>query len=327
MGYLVTHRKRARISKRMMVRRRGMGDTPLIAAQVSSSPQGVLTCSADGQFKLVNGVWMRLSAGEVCTAVMPGGPVTNANGAGVTVSDAACAAAPADGINVEGIVFAPVELAPITYSWTCHDASMPGFTREQRATVTKWLTDVQKNAQIGAQIGGRTNQAFGNISVEDFAKALTSGKWPIKVFTGPDGDGKQVLLTVDPTSGNYTFVWQHNPTAFQTLDTFLTSLSPISTDELCKMIPIASKIPNPYAIAGSLVLQMSGKCPPTCPAGMLYDATSKQCACPPGSAYNPQLQRCVATNATPTWLLPAAIIGGVGILLAIALKKKGSPTP
>ena len=76
------------------------------------------------------------------------------------------------------------------------------------------------------------------------------------------------------------------------------------------MIPIASKVPNPYAIAGSLVLQMSGKCPPTCPTGMLYDGT--------------------AAGSFGQFLFApfgVALIGGVGILIARALKKKGSPTP
>jgi hypothetical protein len=302
--------------------RGALGDLSIAAQASTYAPAVEGSCSADGLYKLTGGVWKRLSVGETCTTISSTpGPTLNTSGGGVAVTDVNCGVGPVGGPVVGGIPLAATEGAPVSYAWVCANANIPGLTREQRAQVTQWIKDAQLAAAAGVPGGG----AFGTpgaaqTAATDAYNAIIAGKWPIAVFTGADGDGKQLLVTVDTTNPSnpapYTFTWKHNPTAFETLDHFLSSLSPVQPEDLCSLIPMASKVPNPYVIAGSIVLQMSGKCPPSCPGGMLYDANTKTCACPPGTIYNVAAKMCQAPNAFSN-MLPILVIGGLAVVGAI----------
>lgn len=341
----------------MVVRggRRGFGDTKVVPT-FTAPPSTGLVCDSTGQFTMQNGQWRRLNPGESCSSIgtsTPGhaGP---AGGGGVTVIETVCLQPdPSTGITVDlnspgfinypdghapppvDIVLAPTEGTGIDYQFFCLDATKISLSRDQRNAIVGALT--------GATTGHGHDYPWQAITDGDRVDAGQvaygySGRWwkdvvagqsPVAVFTGADGDTKNVYMKItgDPQKPVATFMWSHRPTAFQTVDAFLESLSPISTDQICSMLPVATKIPNPYVAIGSVVLQMSGKCPPKCPTGMLYDAATKTCACPPGTEFSVAANACVPASPIQKWLVPMMLIGGGALVIAAVNKKRKKATP
>jgi hypothetical protein len=343
MAYIISPKRRL-VRRRV---RRGMGDVaPKGGVPILTAPTRLgVPCDATGQYTLQNGQWRRLMSGEVCSStsgVAPGHENTSGGG-GVAVTETVCLQPDASiGIKIDlnspgflnydgdppppiNIILSATEGAGVEYAFFCVDPNKISLTREQRQAVV-WALTGATTAHGHAypwQAFTDGDRVDANQVVYGYPgrwwKDVVAGESPIAVFTSPaDGDTKNVYVTItgDPRNPIATFRWAHRATAFQTIDSFLESLSPVSTEQLCSMLPIASKVPNPYVAVGSIVLQMSGKCPPTCPGGMLYDDKTKTCACPPGSQFNIAANACQAgALGADDWLMPA-IIGG-GVLLAL----------
>jgi hypothetical protein len=243
-----------------------------------------------------------------------------------------CAAPPTTGIAVTVPQFPGVTLivdgtenTPITYQLRCVDSGPLGLTRDQLGMVI-WLIQ-HPMRRVGDQVDFNTliYGMPGQAPVD-----MVTGQEALISFTGPDGDTKNLFLKIggDPKTPTFTFVWSHQPTLFQAIDNFITSISPFDPAPLlCQMLPMTTKVPNPYVQAGSIVLQLSGKCPPSCPPGMQYDATAKTCSCPPGLVPNPNTLKCEPPGSgLKKWIVPALAIGA-GALLIAALNKKARATP
>lgn len=318
----------------------GFGDVK--ATGVNLTPIATtIVCDASGQFTQQNGQWVRLAPGQVCgqlTGTAPGHAGTG--GGGVAVTETVCAP-PAAGLAITvpqfpdvQLVVSPNEGEGAAYKFFCTDPSIVGLTRAQKEMVVFGIRGGSQAAHRGIldAFTGDDRTDIGNAIrgyTGEVAKDVLNGNAAIYQFTGPDGDTKNLFVTVegDPNNPSLTFRWWHQKTLFQSVDSFLEALSPVSTEQICQMLPVASKVPNPYVAIGSVVLQMSGKCPPSCPTGMLYDANTKTCACPPGSQFNAATNRCeVVGGGMSSWLLPAALIGG-GALLILALNKKKASSP
>lgn len=340
MAYVITKRRPVRRVRRHPVRRGilgGLGDL-LLGASASTNPAASgLVCSADGMFKLVNGAWQRLAPGEVCGSLSTMQPGSNTSGAGVSVTDAvACAAPAATGIattpdpslyNGATLTLAATEGDPIDYKVFCKDPSQVGLSRDQRTMVIAAFIQPWTPVHRGL-LDSITGNDHPDLSAYIAAykgqkvwKDAVTGQVALWTFKTPDGDTKNVFATVsgDPADPTITFTWKHEQTAWQMIDNFVTSISPFDPAPLlCQMLPMATKIPNAYVAAGSIVLQLSGKCPQSCPPGMQFDATAKTCSCPPGLVPNPQTLTCDQPKTGFAKYLPYAIAGGA-VLAAFAI--------
>lgn len=322
----------------------------LINAQASTNPGATAptegACTADGQLIWHSGAWHRLSVGEVCQAITD---ITTHphedTGGGVDVHDLVCLQ-PADTTVVQdGIILAPTPGTPITYQWVCTDPTKIGFTRAQRDTMLTWF--FWGASQLISPCGTvrfsdylPINISTGTFHDQFFPACVLTGQRMIKKFKGADGDDKIVVATVSGPNKDWskpvtvTLTWNHDDSLFETVDKFITSISPWDpSSTLCSLLPVATKVPNPYVAAGSIVLQLSGKCNDTCPTGMLFDSVAKTCSCPVGFVYDQVAKKCVilpplppATEpAIPTWMIVLGVVAGLGLMAAIFGKKQTAP--
>lgn len=300
-------------------------------------------CTSDGALIWRTDHWQRLGAGEQCSTI--GTSVVNTE---VHGEPACVAQPPADGIIVQipgarddigGLQITPVQFvlaategAPVTYYLDCRNPNLLGLTAAQRDVILSLIQysifyygDNDKIALSDLiPDGTRPGEHYRG----EAYKANIAGRRAIATFVSPDGDRKNIFLSMgwDQGMNTFTFVWTHQPTAFETIDSFITKISPWDpSSTLCSLLPVATKIPNPYVAVGSVVLQMSGKCPGTCPSGMLYDAPSKTCACPPGTLFDVTQQKC-STNLVPAsgtpWYLQWYVLAGAAIALGLILTRK-----
>lgn len=329
----------------------------LINANQSTNP-GSMTptegaCSPDGMFVWHGSGWNRRAVGAPpCTIVAGTNPtitthnadgsvdITNPDGSKTHVAaPLSCQLAPSTGvIVVGGIALAPTPDTPVSYSWGCKDAAIPQLTRVQQQQISKWMSDAQKAAFAGAGGGSAFNTPGAGQTAADAAyRGIINGTWPLTVFdNAADKDQKKVLVTWDDVNAAVpvlTFTWTHNPTVFQTIDNFITSISPWDpSSTLCSLLPVASTVPNPYVAAGSIVLKLSGKCDSGCPQGMLHDAATQTCACPPGYLYNITSKICMSvvppantSTPIPTWMIVGGVVLGLGLMALVFGKSEHAP--
>jgi hypothetical protein len=308
------------------------------------------------------GYWRRKGATEVCiTAAAPNATTTvhNADGSSTTtypdghtetttpVTEMSCGTPPADGISVNmiplpsmelgdqpiPIVLSATENTPITYYLTCgQSGGLLGLTRAQRSILLKFIS--QSTTGYWTDNGTiPSSSVIAGWNVGDISQAKIAGRRPLFSFKTPDGDTKDVYVQMGFDQGTNTFnlFWKHQKTAFQVIDDFVKSVTPIDPDPLlCQLLPVATKVPNPYVAAGSIVLQLSGKCDQKCPPGMMFDAAAKTCSCPPGLVPDPVKLTCVSPGAVTIdyskWVMPAVIFGGAALLI-YKLNKKKATTP
>lgn len=277
-----------------------------------------VSCSADGQFVFADGAWRRLKANEICTVKSGGGAGSGTgSGGGITVVDTTCAAPGASQYMMGMIPLSPTDKTWVDYTWICRDPAKPGLSRSQRQFVLeKMAAAVSALAATNQSTAGGTvdlTQWFGSGSSKIPAWVVCQGGacYPIYKFEGPDGDRKQVFMKLSgsPPNPTVSLMWEHDPSFIEAVIAGLPGVQS-GLDAACKLLPMATKVPNPYVAAGSLILQMSGQCQ-TCPPGMLADQDAKTCSCPPGTVLNASTQQCEAPGSN--WLM-IALLGGAGLL-------------
>jgi hypothetical protein len=180
---------------------------------------------------------------------------------------------------------------------------------------------------------------------------------PIAVVSRPDRSDElwgmfMVVLPKDPsypwdsTTNPYrlTFYWRKQPTGVwdwikHIVGVIVNAVGDVISglvDVACQVLPIANKIPNVYAQAGAVVLQLSGACTPSCPTGMTFNAAAKVCACPVGMTYDSVSKTCVAmaSSTVPTWVWIGLAVVGAVVVFTYTTQKPAShkrlphhPTP
>lgn len=283
------------------------------------------------------------------TITNPDGSITHVPGAVAVwppITGIVCAAPPSDGVVARpfdwvadgdpfkqfSIVLASTENTPITYYLSCPSPGALSLTPDQVAVIIDSLQN-QYGGPVRTSLFGGDKTDLGTLfpgsGLRGQAwKMLYEGQAALWTFKTPDGDTKNVYLMLGWDAGvnTFTFSYGHQPTMFQAVDNFITSISPWDpSGTLCSLLPVATKVPNPYVAAGSIVLQMSGKCNNQCPTGMLFDANAKTCSCPVGTYFNTVTKICTAipppklaaTSTIPTWMVVVGVVAGLGIMAAI----------
>lgn len=159
---------------------------------------------------------------------------------------------------------------------------------------------------------------------------------PIAVVSRPDRGDEQwgmymVILPMDPSypwdsSTNpyvLTFYWVKQPKGvwdwIKRIAGDIVDVLESVVKAACQLLPVASKTPNPYVLAGAVALQLSGECDAApCPGGLVYDPVDKLCACPVGFTYDSVNKTCapmISSSVLPSWAwIGLAVVGGFVLL-------------
>jgi hypothetical protein len=162
---------------------------------------------------------------------------------------------------------------------------------------------------------------------------------PVAVVSRPDnGENWGMFMVVQPTDPTYpwdsttnpyelAFYWRKQPQGvWDWIKRIVGDIVDLAEDIVnavksiaCDLLPVASKTPNPYVMAGAVILQASGLCTPNCPTGMTYNTALSACACPLGMTYDPTSKTCVTMPAITPWYLSWYAIAGAAAIVGFAL--------
>lgn len=162
---------------------------------------------------------------------------------------------------------------------------------------------------------------------------------PVAVVSRPDnGENWGMFMVVQPTDPTYpwdsttnpyelAFYWRKQPQGvWDWIKRIVGDIVELAEDAVnavksiaCNLMPVASKVPNPYVIVGAVVLQASGLCTPSCPTGMTYNTALSACACPSGMSYDPIGKTCVVMPDATPWYTSWYAIAGLAAIVGFAL--------
>lgn len=207
--------------------------------------------------------------------------------------------------------------------------------------------DLVTRPEVGFLVNGVVQSSYSGGGSYPLAMKISLPDQPIAVVARPDtGDTWGVYMVILPRDPTYqwdsttnpyvlTFFWQQKPAGvWDWIKRIVGDIIDAIETVACAIAPVAIKTPPKDAItagivAGSVVLQMTGACTPSCPTGMNYVDSIKACACPAGMTYDATSKACIMAPSTFTIPWWAWVVGGLlvfGVIAKVSQERKKPST-